>query len=89
MEKDGWAADTDRLRLFGAGSPVSLEESFPAWGSTSQRKFPTSLPQVTVTEPTGPLGLDKKSCWWGEGRGDSLAAGCLFRLVDKASDSRG
>lgn len=63
--KDGWAADADRLRLFGAGSPVSLVESHPAWGSSSQRKLLTSLPQVTVTEPTGPLGLDKKSCWVG------------------------
>lgn len=62
MERGGWAADADRLRLFGAGSPVSLVESFPAWGSPSQRKLPTSLPQVTVTGPTRTLGLDKKSC---------------------------
>lgn len=56
--RGGCVADAGKLKVFGAGAPVSPVKSFSAWGSPSERKLPTPLPQFAVTVHTGFLGLD-------------------------------
>ncbi|KAK2839638.1 hypothetical protein Q5P01_013378 [Channa striata] len=76
------AADADSLKLFGAGSPVSLVQSFPAWESPSQRKLPAFTSLGYSDRPHWVSGPGQEVLLSG-----SLATGCLVRLEDKDPDN--